>query len=131
MKLSMNEIMLMNAVNQLTGVMPKDCMVEETLISFLIPEKLMGKAIGKNALNIKELQDKLKKRVELVPYFEKAEDLFANALEVNYVSAKKNGSKLTITLDSTARAKAFKNNSRIRRAKEFILRNFGLELIVN
>lgn len=121
----------MNAMQQVTRVMPKDCLVEENLISFLVPEKLMGKAIGKGAVNIKELQEKMKKRIELVPFFEKAEDTFANAMEVNFTASKINGSKLVITLDSNAKAKAFKNNSRIKRVKEFIFRNFALELIVN
>ena len=131
MKLSMNEIMLMNALNQVTGVMPKDCLVEETLVSFFVPEQLMGKAIGKAAINVKELQNKLNKKIEFVPYFEKAEDVFANAMEVNFLSAKTTQGKVVINLDSASKAKAFKNNSRIRRVKELIMRNFGLEVIVN
>lgn len=131
MKLSMNEIMLMNALNQVTGVMPKDCLVEETLVSFFVPEQLMGKAIGKAAINVKELQNKLNKKIEFVPYFEKAEDVFANAMEVNFLSAKTTPGKVVINLDSASKAKAFKNNSRIRRVKELIMRNFGLEVIVN
>jgi NusA-like KH domain protein len=131
MKLNMNDIMLMNALQQVTGVMPKDCLVEETLISFFIPEQLMGKAIGKAAINVKDLETKLKKRVEFVPYFQKAEDTFANAMEVNFLSAKTNANRLILTLDSASRAKAFKNNSRLKRVKELILRNFGLEVIVN
>jgi transcription antitermination factor NusA-like protein len=131
MKLSMNEIMLMNALQQVTGVMPKDCLIEETVISFFIPEQLMGKAIGKAAINVKELQTKLNKRVEFVPYFQKAEDVFASAMEVNFNSAKVNGGKLILNLDSASRSKAFKNNSRIKRVKEFILRNYNLELVIN
>ena len=131
MKLSMNEIMLMNALQQVTGVMPKDCLVDETVISFFIPEQLMGKAIGKAAINVKELQTKLNKRVEFVPYFQKPEDVFASAMEVNFNSAKVNGGKLILNLDSASRSKAFKNNSRIKRVKEFILRNYNLELVIN
>ena len=131
MKLSMNEIMLMNALQQVTGVMPKDCLIEETLISFFVPEQLMGKAIGKAAVNVKDLELKLKKRVEFVPYFEKPEDVFASAMEVNYTAAKKTPGKLILSLDSASRAKAFKNSSRIKRVREFISRNYNLELIVN
>jgi len=131
MKLSMKEIMLMNALQQVTGVMPKDCLIEETLISFFVPEQLMGKAIGKGAINVKDLETKLNKRVELVPYFEKPEDVFASSMEVNFNSAKKNAGKLILNLDSASRAKAFKNSSRIKRVKEFISRNYGLELIIN
>ena len=127
----MDDIRLMNALQQVTGVMPKDCLVEPTLISFFVPEQLMGKAIGKGAINVKDLETKLKKRVEFVPFFEKPEDVFASSMEVNFTAVKKTPEKLVLNLDSASRAKAFKNSSRIRRVREFILRNYGLELIIN
>ena len=110
----MEEIRMMNAVQQLTRVMPKDCIIEENLVSFLIPSKLMGKAIGKKAVNIKELENSLKKRVEFVAEYEKAEDVFANALEVNYLSSKKTDSKIVLNLNSISKAKVMKNNSRMK-----------------
>jgi NusA-like KH domain protein len=131
MKLSMDEILLMNALTQVTGVSAKDCLVDGQLVSFLIPMSLMGKALGKKAANIKDLQEKLNKRIELIPYLEKSEDVFANALEVNYVTARKSGDKIIVLLDAQNKAKAFKNNSRIKRVKEIIRRNFNLELIIN
>ncbi|MGI6589313.1 MAG: KH domain-containing protein [Candidatus Iainarchaeum sp.] len=129
-KLNMEEIRMMNAVQQLTRVMPKDCIIEENLVSFLIPSKLMGKAIGKKAVNIKELENSLKKRVEFVAEYEKAEDVFANALEVNYLSSKKTDSKIVLNLNSISKAKVMKNNSRMKRVKELIKRNYGAELVI-
>ena len=126
----MEEIRMMNAVQQLTRVMPKDCIIEENLASFLIPSKLMGKAIGKKAVNIKELENSLKKRVEFVAEYEKAEDVFANALEVNYLSSKKTDSKIVLNLNSISKAKVMKNNSRMKRVKELIKRNYGAELVI-
>ena len=126
----MEEIRMMNAVQQLTRVMPKDCIIEENLVSFLIPSKLMGKAIGKKAVNIKELENSIKKRVEFVAEYEKAEDVFANALEVNYLSSKKTDSKIVLNLNSISKAKVMKNNSRMKRVKELIKRNYGAELVI-
>ncbi len=131
MKLSMDDILLMNGMEKITGVSPKDCLSEGDLISYLVPEQLMGKAIGKQAINVKKLQETLKKRIEFVPFYQKAEDIFSQALEINFTNIKTNGNKLVITLDSANKSKAFKNNSRIRRVKEFIQRNFGLELVIN
>jgi N utilization substance protein A len=131
MKLSMDDILLMNALQQVTGVSPKDCLVEGQLVSYLVPAGLVGKAIGKAAVNVKELEKRLNKRIEIVAYSDKPEDVFAKALEVNYSSAKKNGTRLIVNLDANAKSKAFKNNSRIRRVKELIQRNFGLELIIS
>ena len=127
----MEEILLMNALTQVTGVNAKDCMVEGTLVSYLIHERDMGKAIGKNAVNIKDLQNRLNKRIELVSYVEKPEDLFAKALEVNYATARKTNDKIIVMLDGQNKAKAYKNNARIKRVKELIKRNFNLELVIN
>jgi N utilization substance protein A len=131
MKISMDDILLRAAMEKITGVSPKDCIVEGDLVSFLVPEQLMGKAIGKQAVNVKKLQETLKKRIELVPLYSKPEDVFSQSLEINYTAVKTNGNKLVITLDSANKSKAFKNNSRIRRVKELIERNFGLDLVIN
>ncbi|MCX6804160.1 MAG: NusA-like transcription termination signal-binding factor [Candidatus Diapherotrites archaeon] len=131
MKLSMDEILLMNALQQVTGVMPKDCLIEGQMVVYLVAEKEMGRAIGKAAINVKTLQEKLKKRVELVPYYEKPEDVFAKALEVDYATARQTNGKIIVLLDGTNKAKAYKNNSRIKRVKELIKRNFDLDLVIN
>lgn len=131
MKLSMEDIRLMNALSQVTGVSAKDCLDDGRMVSFLINDSQMGRAIGKKAVNIKQLQDLLHKKVELLPFMEKAEDIFAKAMEVNYTSAKNSNGRLVVTLDAQNRAKAYSNNARIRRVREIIKRNFGLELVVN
>jgi len=130
MKLSMDDILLMNALTQVTGVAPKDCLIEGQLVSYFVPEKEMGKAIGKGAINIKNLEQKLNKRVEIVAYTTKPEDVFAKALEVNYSSVKLNGERLIVSLDSASKSKAYKNNARIKRVKELIKRNFGVDLVI-
>lgn len=127
----MDEILLMNALQQVTGVMPKDCMIFGQLVVYLVPEKLMGKAIGKSAVSVKELQERLNKRIELVPFSEKPEELFAKALEVEYATARTANGKVTVLLDAQNKAKAYKNNGRIKRVKELIARNYGLELVIN
>ena len=130
MKLSMDDIRLMNALTQVTGVSPKDCLTDGQLVSFFVAEKDMGKAIGKAAINIKDLEQKLNKRIEIVAYTEKPEDVFAKALEVNYTNSKVNNGRLIVSIDGASKAKAFKNNARIKRVKELIQRNFGLELVI-
>jgi NusA-like KH domain protein len=131
MKISMEDILLRGALEKITGVMPKDCLVEGQLISFLVFDKDMGKAIGKKAVNVKELEKKLNKKIELVPYSTKPEDVFAKALEVNYSNVRTSNGKVIVMLDSANKTKAYKNNGRIRRVKELIQRNFGLELVIN
>jgi len=131
MKITMDEILFMSALEKVTGVSAKDCLIDGQLITFLVPEKMVGKAIGKQAVNVKTLEQKLNKRVEIVAYSEKPEEIFSRALEVNFSNAKKSGNRLIVMLDATGKAKAFKNNARIKRVKELIHRSFGLELVIN
>jgi N utilization substance protein A len=131
MKITMEKILFMSALEKITGVSAKDCLIDGQLITFLVPEKMVGKAIGKQAVNVKNLEQKLNKRIEIVAYSEKPEEIFSKALEVNYSGTKKSGDRLIITLDANGKAKAFKNNARIKRVKELIQRNFGLELMIN
>ena len=131
MKITMDEILFMSALEKVTGVSAKDCLIDGQLITFLVPESMVGKAIGKQAVNVKTLEQKLNKRVEIVAYSEKPEEIFSRALEVNLSNAKKSGNRLIVMLDATGKAKAFKNNARIKRVKELIQRSFGLELVIN
>ena len=131
MKLTMDDILLMNALEKVTGAQAKDCISEGQLVSFLVPQEQVGKAIGKAAANIKQLEAAIKKRVEIVPYFEKPEDVLAGALEVKVASAKQSNGKIIVNLAQGERQKAFKNNARLRRIREFVKRSFGLELLVN
>lgn len=123
--------MLMQALEKVTSVSPKDCIVEGQLVSYLVPGGEVGKAIGKAAVNVKMLEQRLGKKVEIVAYSEKPEDVFAKAMEVNFSNAKVNGKRLVVTVDSAARENVYKKNSRLRRVKELILRNFNLELVIN
>jgi N utilization substance protein A len=45
----------------------KDCISNEKII-FIVEENEMGKAIGKNGINIKKMEKILKKRIKLIEY---------------------------------------------------------------
>lgn len=51
----------------LTGANVKDCIANEKII-FIIGENEMGKAIGRNGVNIKRMENKLKRKIKLVEY---------------------------------------------------------------
>lgn len=130
MKLTMEDILLMNALEKVSGVSPKDCIAGESMVSFLVKEGDMGKAIGKAAGNIKALEGKIKKRVEIVAYRENPEDLVALALEVKVASSNKKNGRLFLSMDGTEKRKALSNISRLKRVREFVKRNYGLDLII-
>ncbi|MEK6958525.1 MAG: NusA-like transcription termination signal-binding factor [archaeon] len=131
MKLSMEDILLMSALEKVTGVSAKDCIAKDNVISYLVKEADVGKAIGKGAVNVKDLEAKLKKRIEIVGYYPEPEKLVAASLEVKYNSAQVKGSKLVLAMDGQEKRKALSNMGRFKRVKEFVERNYKLDLILN
>ena len=58
---------LITIFESMSGAKVKDCIVNERLI-FIIEENEMGKAIGKNGINIKRMENALKKKIRLVEF---------------------------------------------------------------
>ena len=58
---------LMALFESMTGAKVKDCITNEKLI-FIMEENEMGKAIGKNGVNIKRMENMLKKKIKLVEF---------------------------------------------------------------
>lgn len=58
---------LMTFFESMTGAKVKDCIPNEKLV-FVIEENEMGKAIGKNGINIKRMENALKKKIKLIEF---------------------------------------------------------------
>jgi NusA-like KH domain protein len=126
----MDEIHLMNALSQIAKVSAKDCIIDGNLITFLVKEEEVGKAIGKKAVNVKALQDKLNKKIEIIGYQKEPEKIVSKALGIEISSARINGDKLIISMDSINKRKAMTSGAKIKKIKKLIERNFGKELIL-
>ncbi|MEM3126769.1 MAG: NusA-like transcription termination signal-binding factor [Candidatus Woesearchaeota archaeon] len=61
-------IKLMNLVESLTSAKIKDLIVEPDRYIFIVEENDVGKAIGKNGVNIKRLERLFKKKVKVVGF---------------------------------------------------------------
>ncbi len=130
MKLTMKEILLMNALTQISEVSAKDCIVDDNIVSFLVAGNEVGKAIGKKAMNVKELETKLKKRIEIIGFFQKPEMVLESTFEIKSTSVKEGKEKVVVNVNSTDKKKILGNFARFKRVKEFIKRNYGVELIL-
>lgn len=131
MKISMDEILLRQALEKVSKVSPKDCIITNGVISFLVNEKEVGKAIGKKAINVKELEKKLKKRIEIIGFYKKPEDIIRNTFKVDLKEINKKGKKLIINLDQTNKKKIMNNMGRLKRINELMERNYKMNLILN
>ena len=58
---------LITLFESMTGAKVKDCISNERLI-FIMEENEMGKAIGKNGVNIKRMENALKKKIKLIEF---------------------------------------------------------------
>jgi len=130
MKLTQDDLLLMSALEKISGVTPKDCIVNNNSIAYLVKEHDVGRAIGKNAQSVKELEKRLGKKIEIYGYGEKPEEMIAKALKVKFASATTKGGKIFIMLDGMEKKKLFGNMGRMRTIKEFVERNYGLEAVV-
>ncbi len=95
----------MTLFESMTGAKVKDCISDEKLV-FVMEENEMGKAIGKNGVNIKRMENMLKKKIRLVEFSSDAVQFVKNmiypieALDV----AKEDGTIIIHGKDTSARA---------------------------
>jgi N utilization substance protein A len=132
MKLTSDDIFYLNALNSITKANARDCVIQGNTIAFLVKKSELGKAIGKNALGVKKLREKLKLSVELLEYAEGPEEFIKKALyniKIKEISfSEKNGKKTAnVLLESGERRKVLGNMSRVKRIKALAKRNYGIE----
>ncbi len=59
---------VMNLFSSLTGARLKDCFEVDEIIYFVVDEGQIGKAVGKGAVNVKKLQEKLNKKIKIIEF---------------------------------------------------------------
>jgi len=101
MKLTQNEIFYINELAKISGVTAKDCIIHKDKISFLVNEEKLGKAIGRKGCNIKELNKKIKKRIELYSYSNNLKEFFEKNLDLKVLEIKNNDSIVEVKAENT------------------------------
>lgn len=132
MKLDFEQIRLINALDTMTKAVAKDCFICDDSIVFLLPEKHMKQAIGKNGETIQKVKAQLGKNIELFEYSEKPEKFFAKAFykaKVENVEIKKtNDKKIAVVKTKTNDKKIIlRNLGRLDKIKELAKRNYEIE----
>ena len=87
-KLSTDQMRLMSLFQSVTGATARDCVEDEKKdrVIFVVNEGKMGLAIGKGGSHIKNLQNLVKRNVELVEYSDDATKFLKNILNSKLVS---------------------------------------------
>lgn len=132
MKLGSDEIFYINAFNSISGAIAKDVVVQGNSAAFLVKQEDIGKAIGKNACNVKALKKKLNKNIEIIEYREHLQEFLKRALynvkvkEVE-VLERDNKKSVFVSLESDEKRKLLDNLGRFKRIKEIAKRNYGID----
>ena len=68
LKLDPDTIGLSSILENISRVPVKDCFQDEDTIYYIVPPGMVGKALGKGAINIKKVQARLNKKIKIVEY---------------------------------------------------------------
>jgi N utilization substance protein A len=87
-KLTSDELRLMSLFQSITSVTARDCIVDDKMdrVIFIINKGQMGLAIGKGGSTIKQLQNVVIKKVELVEYSDDPSELIGNILNADMIN---------------------------------------------
>ena len=88
-KLTPDELRLISLFQSVTSASARDCIVDDKMerVIFIVNKGHMGLAIGKGGATIKQLQNVVAKKVELVEYSDNASEFIRNILNSEMVNA--------------------------------------------
>lgn len=101
-KLTSDELRLMSLFQNITGAVARDCIVDDRMdrVIFVVNKGQMGLAIGKGGSTIKQLQNVVSKKVELVEYSDDPSAFLSNVLNSEMI----NEIKINEKFDGTRQA---------------------------
>ena len=87
-KLTSDELRLMSLFQSVTSATARDCIVDERMdrVIFVVNKGQMGLAIGKGGSTIKQLQNVVAKKIELVEFSEDPAEFIRNMLNADMVN---------------------------------------------
>src|ERR1044072_2199283 len=101
-KLTSDELRLISLFQSITSATARDCIVDEKMdrVIFIVNKGQMGLAIGKGGATIKQLQNVVGKKVELVEYSDDPSEFIRNILNTEMI----NEIKINDKIDGTRQA---------------------------
>ena len=146
-KLDRKSMELISLFNNISGAIIKDCLIFESpennseIIIFLVKKEDVGKAIGKAGEHVKDLMNKLQKKIDVIPWSENLEQFIQfilnttkNSIKVQNIEVKESRNEkktVIISVRPQDRGKAIgKEGSMIRKIKELVLRHFEVDNVI-
>src|ERR671939_1070237 len=101
-KLTSDELRLMSLFQSITSATARDCIVDDKMdrVIFIVNKGQMGLAIGKGGTTIRQLQNVVAKKVELVEHSDDPSEFIRNILNSDMI----NEVKINDKIDGTRQA---------------------------
>jgi N utilization substance protein A len=101
-KLTSDELRLISLFSSITSATARDCIVDEKMdrVIFVVNKGQMGLAIGRGGATIKQLQNVIPRRIELVEYSDNVDEFLKNILNSTMI----NEIKINKRIDGTKQA---------------------------
>ena len=146
-KLDRQSMELISLFNNISGAIIKDCFIFQSpennseIIVFLVKKEDVGKAIGKAGEHVKDLMNKLQKKIDVIPWSENLEQFIQfilnttkNSIQVQNIEIKESRNEkktVIISVRPQDRGKAIgKEGSMIRKIKDLVLRHFDVDNVI-
>lgn len=132
-KITNDEMVLVNILEQETGARATDVLVTENTVWFLVQKGDLGRAIGRGGNNLRKLRDGFGKNVELVEASEELKKFLANFFHgvvfERYEEKEEDGKKsVFLRVNASEKGKAIgKGGEKINVCRELIKRHFGVD----
>jgi len=146
-RLDRQSMELMSLFNNISGAIIKDCFIFQSpennsdIIIFLVKKEDVGKAIGKAGEHVKDLMNKLQKKIDVIPWSENLGQFIQfilnttkNSIQLQNIEIKESRNEkktVIISVRPQDRGKAIgKEGSMIRKIKELVLRHFEVDNVI-
>jgi N utilization substance protein A len=126
-KLETQTIRTIAAFENITKVQPKDCIITENSVYFLVDPKKVGLAIGRNGSIVREVRRILGKNVKIFGYANNPKSLIENMVP-NLKSFEMSDGVITISIPMDDRTTVIgKNGENIKAMREILKRHFAIK----
>ena len=126
----MNTIKFISAFQALTRTNVKDCISTENVLTFIVGEGEIGKAVGKNAENVKRLARAFNRKIKIVEFSSKLLGFIRNLVQPLKIATieEKDGTVMITAPDLQTRGYLIgRGGSALRQLEEMVKRHFEIK----
>ncbi|MFH1316447.1 MAG: NusA-like transcription termination signal-binding factor [Candidatus Woesearchaeota archaeon] len=120
-------IKLISLFENMTHAKVKDCIDTDNLTIFIVGQNEIGKAIGKNGINVRKIENKIKKKIKIIEYNPDMIKFIKNIIfpiKVKEVKIEDEGIVKIISSDLKSRGFLIGRNASILRSNENIIKRY-------